>query len=67
MRNLHLDPNLDDIFHVPKIIDGTSALAVKRQHSYSNSYKETFSWSGSAPYHHGGEHGSMQADMVLER
>jgi hypothetical protein len=27
----------------------------------------TYSFKGSVLYHHGGKHGSMQADMVLEK
>ena len=50
-----------------------SSIAVKRYHDHGNSYKEkhligaVLQFRGSVHYHHGGKHGSMQADMVLEK
>ena len=51
------------------------SIAVKRQHDHVKSYKGklligtalAYRLRGLVHYHHGGEHGSMQADMVLEK
>jgi hypothetical protein len=49
------------------------SIAVKRHHNQGNSYKQTFNWGcltvSEIPvhYHPGGKHGSIQADMVLEK
>ena len=46
--------------------------AVNRHHDQGKSYKgqhlmgPAYSFRGSVHYHHGGKHGNMQADMVLE-
>jgi hypothetical protein len=46
---------------------------VKRHHGHSNSYNrkhlngEAYSFRDLAYYCHGGKHGSVQADMVLEK
>jgi hypothetical protein len=46
---------------------------VKRHHDQSNSYKEKhligagIQFRGLVHYHHGGKHGSMQADMMLKK
>ena len=46
---------------------------MKGHHDHGNSYKGklslglAYSLRGSARYHHGGKHGSMQADLVLEK
>jgi hypothetical protein len=48
------------------------SIAVKR-HDQGNTYKGQYligaglHFRGSVYYHHGGKHGSMQADMVLEK
>jgi hypothetical protein len=47
-------------------------IAVKRHHDHGNSYKNkhvigNYSFRVLVHYHHGGKHGSMQADMVLEK
>ena len=45
-------------------------MAVKRHHDQGNSHKDkllAYSFRGSVYYHHGRKHGSMQADMVLEK
>ena len=45
---------------------------MERLYDYDNSVKSSiylglaYSFRGSVHYHHGGKHGSMQADMVLE-
>ena len=48
------------------------SIAVKRSHDHDNSYKgkhltevAACGFRSSVHYHHGGEHGSMQAVMVL--
>ena len=48
------------------------SIDVKRHHGHSNSYKGkhlievvAYSFRGLVPYHHGEDHGGMQADMVL--
>ena len=44
-----------------------------RLHDHSNAYKGNISlglayrFRGSVHYHHGGKHGSIQADMMLEK
>jgi hypothetical protein len=49
------------------------SIAVKRYHGHNNSYKGKHLIGAGLPfqylvhYHHGGNHGSMQADMVLEK
>jgi hypothetical protein len=48
-------------------------IAVKRHHDYGITYKQShFTGAGlqfrdSVHCHHGGKHGGMQADMVLEK
>ena len=50
-----------------------SFIAVKGHHDQCNSYKGkhlirlAYSFRGSVHYHHGGKHGSIQADMMLEK
>ena len=49
------------------------SIAVKRHQDPGNSYKGkhliglAYRFRGSIHYHHGRDHGGMQADMVLER
>ena len=51
---------------------GQCLSAVERLYDYDNSVKSSiylglaYSFRGSVHYHHGGRHGSVQADMVLE-
>ena len=49
------------------------SIAVRRHHDHGDSYKGNhlievvaYSFRGSVHYHHGREHGGMQADVVLE-
>jgi hypothetical protein len=48
------------------------SIAVKRRHDQGNSYKGqhligAYSFRGSVHYHHSRKHGSLQADMLLEK
>jgi hypothetical protein len=49
------------------------SVAVKRHHHHGNSYKGKhligagLQFRGLVHYHHGGKHGDMQGDVVLER
>ena len=49
------------------------SIAVKKHHDHSNTHKENvqlrlaYSFRGLIYYHHGGKHGSMHADMVLDK
>jgi hypothetical protein len=48
-------------------------ISVKRYHDHNNFYKENiylglaYSFRGLVHYHHGRKHGTVQADMVLEK
>ena len=51
---------------------GRIFIAVKRHYDHRKSYKEMFDcggllFRGLEHYHHSGEHGGVQADVVLEK
>ena len=56
---------------VPTSVLVGASIAVKKQHDQGNSYKGQYfigaglQFSDLVHYHHGGKHGSVQADMAL--